>query len=88
MLVILNEFDSDDEKNTRVKTREWVKMRRQNGFYNNIVQELKLEDRFGFKEMFHFRLLRKNVLSNISQRNLMKGTDQFWLNDLHLLYDT
>lgn len=53
---------------------EWVKRIRQNGFYNNIVQELKIEDRFSFKmlRMDRFRLgiyLRKNLTSNISKEN-------------------
>lgn len=53
MLAVLNELvDSEDEKITRGKTRKWVTRRRQNGFYNNTVQKLKMEDRFGFKRCF------------------------------------
>ena len=53
MVVLLNELvDSDDEKPTRGKTREWIKRREQKGYFHNIVLELKIEDRLGFREMF------------------------------------
>ena len=43
--------DSDDEKPHRGKTRNWVK-RKETGYFNNIIKELRLEDRFGFRDMF------------------------------------
>ena len=44
LTLVLNEpMDSDDEKSTREKTREWVKRREQSGYFNNIVKELKVE---------------------------------------------
>ena len=53
VVLVLNELmDSDDEKPTRGKTREWVKRREKSGYFNNIVKELKVEDRLGFREMF------------------------------------
>ena len=53
LVLVLNELmDSDDEKPTRGKTREWVKRREQSGYFNNIVKELKVEDGLGFREMF------------------------------------
>ena len=45
-------MDSDDEKPTRGKTRDWVKRRRDKGYFTNIIKELRVEDRFGFREMF------------------------------------
>ena len=52
-LVVLCELiDSDDEKPTRGKTRKWIKRREERGYFSNIVQELKIEDRLGFKDMF------------------------------------
>ena len=49
----LNELmDSCNKKPTCAKTREWVKRREQSGYFNNIVKELKVEDRLGFREMF------------------------------------
>ena len=52
-LVVLCELlDSDDEKPTRGKTRNWIKRREERGYFSNIVQELKIEDRLGFKDMF------------------------------------
>ena len=53
LVLAFNELiDSDDEKPTRGKTREWVKRREQSEYFNNIVKELKVEDRLGFREMF------------------------------------
>ena len=53
LVLVLNELmDSDGEKPTRVKTMEWVKRIEQCGYFNNIVKELKIEDRLGFREMF------------------------------------
>ena len=52
VLVLNGLMDSDDEKPTRGKTRECVKGREQSGYFNNIVKELKAEDRLGFREMF------------------------------------
>ena len=53
LVLILNELmDSDDEKPKREKTREWVKRSEQSGYFNNIVKDLKVEDRLGFREMF------------------------------------
>ena len=53
LVLVLNELmDSDDEKPTRGKTREWVKRREESGYFHNIVKELKVEDRLGFREMF------------------------------------
>ena len=37
-LVLLNELmNSDDEKPTRGKTRDWVKRRRDKGYFTNII---------------------------------------------------
>ena len=53
LVLVLNELmDSDYKKPTRGKTREWVKRREQSEYFNNIVKELKVEDRLGFREMF------------------------------------
>ena len=52
-LVVLCELlDSDDEKPTRGKTKNWIKRREQKGYFRNIAQGLKIEDRLGFKDMF------------------------------------
>ena len=50
--VLLFELDSDDEKSKKGKTHDWVKRRRRNGYFTNIVKELKIEDRQGFKDIF------------------------------------
>ena len=40
-------IDSDNEKPERGKTREWIRRRKENGYFNNIIKELKVEDRLG-----------------------------------------
>ena len=51
--MILSELvDSDDEKPCRGKTREWIKQRHQLGSFHYTIEELIVEDRFAFKEMF------------------------------------
>ena len=55
--VILSELiDSDDERPSRGKTREWLKRRSELGAYYTIVKELIIEDRLGFKSMFRMSL--------------------------------
>ena len=44
-------LDDDDEVKTRVKTRSWIKRRKQRGAFSNIVHELRMEDTASFKEM-------------------------------------
>ena len=39
------------------KTRKWVKRREEKGYFSNIIQELKVEDRFRFKEMFRMDIV-------------------------------
>ena len=67
-LMLLNELlDSDDEKQTRGPTRDWAKRRRTKGYFNNIIKELKVDDRFGFREMFRMNVSDfENVLAKIS----------------------
>ena len=52
-VIILNKLmDSDDEKPQRAKTRRWVKRISDRGYFNNIIKELSVEDRTGFRDMF------------------------------------
>ena len=67
-LVVLNELmDSDDEKLQRGKTRNWIKRRHERGYFNKIIQELRTEHRFGFREMFRMYVTDfENILAKIS----------------------
>ena len=56
VMVLIELVDSDDEKPRRWKTREWIKRRRESGYFQNIFQELKVEDQMGFKDMFRMSL--------------------------------
>ena len=73
-LVVLNELkDSDDEKPQRGKTRNWIKRRQERGYFNNIIQELRIEDRFGFGEIFRMEVTDfENILPKISDIILPK----------------
>ena len=52
MVVVLNELvDSDDEKPTRGKTRNWVKRREEKGYFSTIIKEIRMEDSCGFREI-------------------------------------
>ena len=68
VVVVLNELmDFDDEKPCRGKTRQWVKRRRESGYFTNIIQELKVGDRMGFEELFRMDVVDfEYVLSQIS----------------------
>ena len=60
-------MDSEDEKPRRGKTRNWIKRRHERGYVNNIIQELRVEDRFGFREMFTMDVTDfENILAKIS----------------------
>ena len=73
-LVVLNELmDSDDEKPQRGKTRNRIKRRHERGYFNNIIQELRIEDRCGFREMFRMDVTDfENILAKISDIILAK----------------
>ena len=53
VLVLTELVNSDDEKPHRGNTGEWIKRRRESGYFQNIFQELKVEDRRAFKDMVH-----------------------------------
>ena len=52
-VIILNKLmDSDDEKPHRGKTRWWVKTRTDQGYFNKIIKELRVEHGTSFRDMF------------------------------------
>ena len=67
-LVLLNELmDSDDEKPQRGKTKNWIKRRHERGYFDKIIQELRIEDRFWCREMFRMDVTDfENILAKIS----------------------
>ena len=52
VMVLTELVDSDDEKPRRGKTTECIKRRRESGYFQNIFQELNVEDRMDFKDKF------------------------------------
>ena len=81
ILVLLNKLvDSDDEKPTRGRTRDWVKRRKEKGYFNNIIKELKIEDRIGFREMFRmdisdFESILAQIGDKINPKERLGGTE-------------
>ena len=69
VMVLTELVKSDDKKLGRGKVREWIKRRRENVYFQNIFQELKVEDRMGFKDKFRMSVIHYEfVLSQISDR--------------------
>ena len=79
-VIVLNELvDSDDEKPTRGKTRKWIRRRKERGYFTNIIQELIVEDRHGFREMFRmdvgdFEFILSKISDLISPKERLGGT--------------
>ena len=79
-VIILSELvDSDDEKPTRGKTRQWIRRRKERGHFTNIIQELIIEDRHGFREMFRmdvrdFEFVLNKIADLITPRERLGGT--------------
>ena len=54
------------KKPARGKTREWIKGREESSYFNNIMKELRMEDRQGIRELFridatHFEFLLNEI---------------------------
>ena len=73
-------------KPQRGKTRNWIKRRHERGYFNNIIQELRIEDRFGFREMFRMDVKDfENILAKISDiispKERLDGTNPVQVDD-------
>ena len=79
-VIVLNELvDSDDEKPTRLKTRKWIRRKKERGYFTNIIQELIVKDRHGFREMFQmdvadFEFILSKISDLISPKEKLGGT--------------
>ena len=78
-LIILQVLE-DDEKRSEVrgKTRKWIKRRQEQGLYNNLVKEVRLEDTKGYNEMMRmsdpsFEFLLTKIEKDITPMELGKG---------------
>ena len=73
-LVVLELIDSDEEKeegsNKRSKTRNWIKEREELGYYTNIVQEVRMEDTDGFKELMRMDLKHFKEILNLAEPDI------------------
>ena len=80
-VIILNKLmDSDDEKPHRGKTWRGAKRRSNRGYFNNIINELRVEDRTGFRDMFRmdvadFEYILTQISGLILPKHKLGGTD-------------
>ena len=77
--IVLEVLENDEKCPTfRGKTRKWLKRRQEQGLYNNLVKELRLEDTKGYYEMMRmkyssFEFLLANIERDIFPMELAKG---------------
>ena len=64
VMVLTELIDSDNEKPRREETQEWVKRRRESGYFQNTFRELKVKYRIGFKDMFRTSVTGYEFLLN------------------------
>ena len=76
---IVLEVLEDDKRRSTVwgKTRKWMKRRQEQGLYNNLVKELRLEETKGYNEMMwmkysSFEFLLVNIKRDITPIELAK----------------
>lgn len=91
-LVVLHELmNLDDEKPHRGKTRKWVKWRSERGYFN-IIKELRIENRAGFRKMLKMdvRISRSSRLKFLIQfhpkKDLVGPVQLNAMKDFHWLY--
>ena len=78
MTVLTELVDSHDEKPRQMKTREWIKRTRESDYFQNIFQELKVEDQMGFKDKFRmsvtdYEFLLSQISDLISSNERISG---------------
>ena len=79
-MIILELLEGDEERNwKRGKTRKWIKRREEQGYFDNIVRELSIEDTAGFKEMMRmsyeeFLGILQLIEKDITPKQIIGGT--------------
>ena len=79
-MIILELLEGDEERNwKRGKTRKWIRRREEQGYFDNIVRELSIEDTAGYKEIM--RMSHKEFLDilqlmekDITPKQIIGGT--------------
>ena len=79
-MIILELVEGDEERNwKRGKTRKGIRRREEQGYFDNIVRELSIEDTAGYKEMM--RMSHKEFLDvlqliekDITPKQIIGGT--------------
>ena len=77
---IIVEMVEEDEKRVRRrgKTRSWIRRRKEKGYFNNIVQELMIEDTPGYRKMMRmthddFLAILRRIEPDITPRQVTGG---------------
>lgn len=76
VMVVTELVNSDDEKNRWEKPREWIKRRGENGYFQNIFQQLKVPNGF-HKYLPHECLWLQVLLKPISWTHINKCENQW-----------
>ena len=71
---------------TKGKIRKCVKRKSERGYFNNIIRELRIEDRAGFREMFRmdvtdFEFILAQISDLISPQERVGGTNPIECDD-------
>ena len=66
-------------KNQPEENRKWIRRRKERGYFTNIIQELIIEERLGFREMFRmdvgdFEFILSKISDLISPKERLGGT--------------
>ena len=77
-VIILESLEEKETKNKRGKTRQWIRRRKEKGFYTNIVEELRVEDTKTYEEMLRMnydtlKFIPKEIEQDITPIALMGG---------------
>ena len=76
--LITVELIKKEKPNRRGKTRRWIKRRDMEGYFNNIIKELSLEDSSEYHEMMrmshrNFVTLLSNTEADITPKQVLGG---------------
>ena len=79
-LIILELVGEDEERSCkRGRTREWIKRREEQGYFDNLVRELSIEDTAAFKEMMRMSHQEFLEILQLIEQDITPNTILGWL---------
>ena len=78
VLELIDEDENEEKEHKKRKTKAWMKRRDEQGYANNIVKELSMEDTNGFKEMMRmsyedFLYILNLIEKDITPKQILGG---------------